>query len=190
MFTMYGRARRIALAKKIAIVVVLILIVYILVTKVFVKENFVDQNQNFEYMKSYFNGKGYICERIEHSAGRCYKETDTTYVGFIRYDDGFNYVDQSTSYRLTINYMPKEVNKIVLKTNSTSLQGYKNKIYYCTTKKDLFGEVDKCETEDGEVLDVQSYIGVVEKAQKDVENIINASGYDKDTLLKEYKWQK
>ena len=41
MITMYGRARRIALAKKIAIVAVLIFIVYILFTKVFVKENFV-----------------------------------------------------------------------------------------------------------------------------------------------------
>ena len=187
---MYGRARRIALVKKIAIVAVLIFIVYILFTKVFIKENFVDQNQNFAYMKSYFNGKGYICERIEHNAGRCYKETETTYIGFIRYDDGFNYVDQSTSYRLTINYLPTEVNQIVLKTNSTSLEGYKNKIYYCTTKDNVLGEIDKCVTEDGEKLDVQSYIGVVEKAQSDVDKIINASGYDKEVLLEEYKWQK
>lgn len=187
---MYGRARRIALVKKIIIVVVLVFIGYILFTKVFVKENFVDQNQNFAFMKNYFQGKGYICERIDHNAGRCYKETDDTYTGFIRYDDGFNYVDESTSYRLIINYMPNEVNNIVLKTNSNSLEGYKNMVYYCSTKKDLFSEIDKCITEDGEKLDVQSYIGVVEKAQTDISNIIEASGYDQKALLVDFKWQK
>ena len=187
---MYGRARRIALVKKIVAVLVLILIVYILITKVFVKENFVDRNQNFEYMKSYFGGKGYICERIEKSAGRCYKETDTTYIGFIRYDDGFNYVDQSTSYRLTINYFEHEVNKIVLKTNSESLEGYKNKVYYCATKGTIIDELLECKTDSGEKLDLDSYVGIVEEGIMEVNDILIYSGYNVDALLKEFVWRK
>ena len=188
---MYGRARRIAFVKYVAIALVFIFIGYFLFTKVFVEEVFVDHNQNFEYLKSYFNDKGYICEMIENSGGRCYLDTDTTYNGFIRYDDGFNYVAEANSYRLTINYMPFETHKIVFKTNSNSLAEYRNKVYYCTCKDDnLLGELDKCVTEHGEELNVNSYLGIVEKAQNDVNEILTASGYNVEYLLDNYEWQK
>ena len=127
---------------------------------------------------------------IEKSGGRCFYKTDNSNYSFIRYDDGFNYVMESTSYRLVFNHTKAEPNKITFKTKNTSLEGYKNKVYDCTTKGSIIDELDKCTTEDGEVLDLNGYIGVVEDGIKEVNDILSSSGYNTDSLIDNYVWTK
>lgn len=186
---MYGRARRIALVKYIIIILVVILVLYVLFTKIFVEKVFVDSSDDINYLREYLQSTGYLCEVVKDDTSNCSYKKDNLKKTFIKYSEGFNYVLESTSYRIIINYVPTENNKIVLKTNSNSLVGYRNKVYNCKTKGDLFGEIDNCSTVQGDVLDVETYIGEVEKSQNEIKRILNASGYDVEFLLNTYDWQ-
>lgn len=187
---MYGRARRIAFAKKCIVVVVIILIVFLVIKNLFNKTEYVDYNQNFNYLKSYFVNKGYTCKVIENVGGRCFYKTDNSSYSFIRYDDGFNYVIEASNYRLVFNHNRSEPNKITFKTNNESLSGYKNKVYYCATKGTIIDELLECKTDKGEKLDLDGYIGIVEDGIQEVNDILIYSGYNVDSLLKDFEWKK
>lgn len=187
---MYGRARRIAFAKKCIIVGVAILVGFLVIRSLFTKNEYVDYNQNFNYLKSYFVNKGFTCKVIENTGGRCFYKTDNSSYSFIRYDDGFNYVIESSSYRLVFNHNKSEPNKITFKTKSESLDGYKNKVYYCATKGTIIDELLECKTDSGEKLDLDSYVGIVEEGIMEVNDILIYSGYNVDALLKEFVWRK
>ena len=187
---MYGRARRIALVKNIAIVLICIFVGYFVVSTVFKTVTYVDPNQNFAFLKNYFVRQGYTCEIIERTGGRCYIQQENNYTGFIRYDNGFNYAVRTASYSLEFDHSIKKEKKIIFRTNQNALDGYQRKEYYCKTKGSVIDELVKCETGSGDKLDLNTYIGVIEQGIIDLNKIIDASGYDKETLINDYYWEK
>ena len=189
---MHGRARRIALAITVAIIAVVIFFLYYIITSLFTYNEYKEENMNFEYLRDYFVYQGYSCKTIEQNGGSCTLKKNNFKYQFVRYDDGFYYMIDGSSYTLTINYLENEKHQIEFKTKATALGDYKKKTYYCTTKGKgtIIDELNECVTESGEKLDLQTYIGVVENALTDINNIIEASGYNKDRLVNNYIWEK
>lgn len=187
---MYGRARRIALARTIAIIVGVVLILYLVISRLFTTSEYQEYNQNFEYLRDYFLGQGYSCKMLDQNGGSCTLKKNSFKYNFIRYDNGFYYMIDGGSYNLTINYLESEKKQIEFKTKATALGDYKKKTYYCTTNGTIVDGLKECVTEDGEKLDLDTYLGVVESGLNDVNNFIEASGYNKDRLIKHYIWEK
>ena len=75
-------------------------------------------------------------------------------------------------------------------TTSEAFAGYKNKKYECKVNGNVLEKFGDCLTKDGELMNLNSYRGVIEMAQKDIENIIESSGYYRRTLMNDYKWEK
>ena len=186
----YGRARRLDLAKKVGIVAGIILILVLIIIFVTKKVDFVDHNVNFAYMKQYFYNKGYTCEQIDKDGGKCFLKGDNTYYSFTRYSIGFEYLVRSEGYTLQFRHVLNTFNDITFTTTNNALSGVKNKVFTCYTKDNINGEFDYCETSDKERLDSSTYIGVIKSAIADINSIIDASGYDKKTLIDEYVWEK
>lgn len=187
---MYGRARRIALARTIAIIAAVVIVLYFIISSLFTNTAYQEENMNFEYLRDYFLGQGYSCKAIEQSGGSCTLKKNSFKYNFVRYDDGFYYMIDGSSYTITINYLENEKHQIEFKTKATALGDYKKKTYYCTTNGTIVDGLKECVTETGEKLDLQTYIGVVESAIVDVNNILDASGYNKERLLESYIWEK
>ena len=187
---MYGRKRRISFAISVIVVLICIVTGYFVISKILEKTVYVDNNQNYAFLKYHFKSKGYICEIVERNGGRCYIETDTRYMGFSRYEDGFLYVVRAPGYALDIRHQESLGTSIVFKTTKEALQGYENMSYTCTTKGTVIDELVECKTSKGVPLTLNSYIGVIESAMRDVKDALNASGYDVDVLLNEYIWEK
>lgn len=187
---MYGRKRRISFAISVVVVLVCIITGYLVISKVLEDAIVVDNNQNYAFLKHYFKSKGYTCEIIERNGGRCYIETDTRYMGFSRYEDGFLYVVRTPGYVLDIRHQRSVGKEITFRTTNEALQGYENMSYICTTKGSVIDDLIECKTEKGILLDLNTYIGVIEAAIKETRNAINASGYEVEVLLNEYIWEK
>lgn len=187
---MYGRARRIALVKITAIILGIIIFIFIIFTAVFNVVDFQEKNDNFEYLRDYLIGQGYICKLIEQDGGSCVLKKSNSKYTFVRYDNGFYYLVDTNNYRFRVNYLENESNKIEFKTKKAALENYKNKTYYCVTKGSLEDELKECVTNTGEKLNVDTYLGVVETHLFEVNNILSSSGYEKDVLLKKYIWEK
>ena len=187
---MYGRKRRISFAISVGVVLICILTGYLVISKILEKTVFIDVNQNYEFLKYHFRAKGYTCEILERNGGRCYLETDTRYMGFSRYEDGFLYVVRAPGYALDIRHQESLGVGIVFKTTKEALQGYENMSYTCTTTGTVIDELVECKTDKGVVLTLNSYIGVIESAMKEIKDALNASGYDVDVLFNEYIWEK
>lgn len=186
----YGRARRLELYEKLAYIIVGIIAVVLVFFLVTSQSSTGEANVNYAYLKQYMYDRGFSCEMIHKSGGRCHKETNGVSYVFTRYDDGFDYLVKTESYVLIINHVLQEDNSITFSTTSAAFPGYKNKEYECklgTTVLDEFGE---CKTKEKEKLDLESYRGVIEQAQKDVNNIIESSGYYKQNLMEDYQWIK
>lgn len=187
---LYGRARRIELYEKIAYMVVgliAVLLVIFLVTK---QEDNTESNVNYSFMRNYFNSLGFNCDYLHRSGGRCFKDTGTTAYSFVRNDDGFKYIIETDSYLLEIEHSLLNGSWILFKTTSEAFAGYKNKSYECEVKGNVLEEFGDCLTKDGELMNLNSYRGVIEMAQKDLENIIESSGYYRKSLIYDYKWEK
>lgn len=187
---MYGRKRRISFAISVVVGIVCIITGYLVISKILEKTVFVEVNQNYEFLKYHFKSKGFTCEIIEKSGGRCYLETETRYMGFSRYEDGFLYVVRSPGYVLDIRHQESMKSGITFRTTDEALQGYKNMNYTCITKGTIVDELVECKTDKGVLLDLNSYIGVIETAIADTKAAIDASGYKVDVLLNEYMWEK
>ncbi len=186
----YGRARRIELYEKIAYVTIAIVAVAIICFLVFRDTEDGIKNVNFSYMRQYFEGKGYICERIHENGGKCYLKTDLISYDFSRYDDGFEYMVRTDSYYLYMKHSINNKSEISFKTTSEAFAGYRNEEYNCKFKDNVLGPLGECTNSQGEELNLSSYIGVIEQAQSDIENIIKSSGYSRNKLLEEFIWKK
>lgn len=186
----YGRARRLELYEKLAYIVVGVVaavLVFFLVTS---QSSTGESNINYAYLKQYMYDRGFSCELIHKSGGKCRKENNGVSYIFTRYDDGFEYLVKTDSYLLIINHTLQKDNYITFSTTSSAFPGYKNKNYECKigeTVLDTFGE---CKTKEGDLLDLDSYHGVIEQAQNEVNNIIESSGYYKKNLMEDYQWIK
>ena len=186
----YGRARRLELYEKIAYIlvgVVAVVLVFIIVTK---QSDNSDKNVNYSYLKQYFYDRGFSCDLVHKSGGKCRKDTPSVSYVFTRYDDGFEYFISTESYSLLISHTLQKENTIVFTTTSEAFTGYKNNEYKCELGKNVLEPVKDCKTKEGQVLNLNSYLGIIEQAQNEVNNVITSSGYYKSSLLEEYQWQK
>lgn len=188
---LYGRARRIALAKKCIYVVLFIIVIVLIGSFLSYLANREEENVDFAYLKEYMQTKGYSCELLEVTGGKCTYSTGVTGYSFIRYDNGFEYVVRTKAYTLTIRHASVNDSKITFRTTTGALPRYKSKDYSCTFKDNVVGGLDKCiEVEEFTELDSDAYLGVIEQAMVDLNEMIDASGYKKDKLLKNNEWIK
>lgn len=186
----YGRARRMELYEKIAYIVVgivAVVLVFVLVTS---QSDSGETNVNYAYLKRYFYDRGFTCDLVHKSGGKCRKDVNGVSYVFTRYDDGFEYLVKTESYLLIMNHSLQNEKYISFKTTSEAFAGYKNKQYNCEFDKNVLGKLGDCETKDGDYLNLNSYLGVIEQAQKDLNNILDSSGYYKKNLLEDYQWIK
>ena len=186
----YGRARRIELYEKIAYVVVGVIAAVIVVFIVSKQSSNQDDNVDFARLRTYMASRGFTCEMVHKPNGFCSKSNENSSYTFTRYDDGFMYKVRTKGYTLEIVHSMKKENKIVFTTTSEAFYGYKNKTYDCSFNVNVLGDIRICKTVADEILNLSSYKGVIEQAQKDLGNILDSSGYYKNILLKDYKWEK
>lgn len=188
---MYGRARRIAFAKKVIYILVGLLVITLVLLFVFRKKEDVDLNVNFYYLREYMENKGFRCSTIHRTGGTCVKTNDNNKYTFIRYDDGFEYLANTKGYFLTVKHKASmKDSSITFRTTPYALAGYKNLSYTCQFEGNVLNVTDCINDEDGSVLDSEAYLGVIKQVSLELNNIIDSSGYDKNVLLNDYKWQK
>ena len=183
----YGRAQRIEFFEKVAYFVIAVFAVIIVFVILSNQKGFVDDNVDFAYLKNYMEDNGYSCEMIHQDGGTCTLKGDSSTSMFTRRNDGFDFAIISSAYTLNIKHS-NSGDIIKLRTTSSALAGYKD--FTCKTKGNVIDELEQCTDEDDVVLDSNVYIGVIERAIKDINNFIDSSGYDKEILMKEHKWQK
>ena len=185
-----GRAKRIEMAKKSAVVLVCIIVIIVSVKYATREEVHYDYNSHYDFLASYFTMEGYICEDLTSSGARCSKNMQNGSSEFVRYDDGFTFGDRGESYVISIIYEGGTAsrNGITLRTNNSALLGYRMKDYTCTTKDTILSEIDKCVDQDGVVLDAGTYLGLIEKDILLLDNAIRRSGYNYQVLINEFKW--
>lgn len=188
---MYGRARRIAFAKKVIYILVGLLVITLVLFFMFNKKEEVDLNVNFNYLREYMENKGFRCATIHKSGGSCIKTNENNKYTFIRYDDGFEYVANTKGYFLTIKHKASiDDSSVTFRTTTYALAGYKNLSYTCQFEGNVL-KVTECMNDENESkLDSEAYLGVIKQISLELKSIIDSSGYNKDVLLNEYKWQK
>ena len=188
---MYGRARRIELLKKVVITVVSIvgvLVIASIVIGVLMKK---DTNVEFYQLKKYLSSKGFVCESMKSSGSACKYNSDNVKERFIRYEKGFDYLYNNKSYVIEIYHVDGE-DRIDFNTGDDSFSNYKNLKYNCSYKGNILTAVDECVLiDDKDVkLDNEAYIGIINKKIYEVNMMIEASGYNKYSLLNKYVWEK
>ena len=146
---------------------------------------------NYDKLKNYFLNRGFTCELLSNSGSKCVSNNNGIKTTFYRYESGFEYSVKTESYSLYMVHRLDKEDKIEFVTTSEAFTGYKNQKFTCTYEKNVLGKVEKCEAADETtVLDVKSYLGVIEHAQAEVTNAINASGFSLDSVLINYEWLK
>ena len=186
---LYGRARRLALYRTIVIIIISIMIVVFCANFIYSKIINKKTYEEFELMRYHFVDRGYSCERLLISGSKCILNGDNVKKTFYRFDDGFEYVEKTKSYSLFITHRLSKSEQIKFKTNSSAFDGVNNKTFICNID-DVFTKVLSCLSEDNIELNINSYLGIIEQAQDDLENAINYSGYSVDKLLTNYSWTK
>jgi len=188
---LYGRARRLSLYRSIVIVLVCIVAIIVLISLIFKNTNKAEFTNEYDLLKNYFINRGYSCELLNVSGSRCVSTTDNVKTTFYRFDDGFEYVVKTDSYSLVMVHRLDKKNELTFKTTSSAFDGYKNQTFICHYESNVLDKVSKCESaKDSVILDVKSYLGVIESAQVDLTNAINSSGYSLESLLLTYEWIK
>ena len=185
-----GRARRIDLAKKGVIVLICLIVIFVSLKYATRKEIHYDVNQNYALLSNFFANRDFVCTDLVASGGKCTKNNSDGVQEFTRYNDGFTYIESTSSYVLSILYQketPKK-NGITLKTTNNALLGYKKKEYTCYTKDGIVSDFDKCLDEEKVELDSNMYLGVVESSIVLVREALYSSGYDYNTLMNDFKW--
>lgn len=186
----YGRARRLELYEKMAYIIVAVVAVVLIFVIVTSQSDNGEKNVNYSYLKQYFYDRGFTCDLVHKSGGKCRKDTPSTSYVFTRYDDGFEYYISTESYSLLISHTLQKEQEISFSTTSEAFAGYKNKDYMCKIGENVLDTVGTCKTKEGEVLNLNSYLGIIEQAQKEIDNIIESSGYYKRSLIEDYQWEK
>lgn len=188
---LYGRARRIEFVERATYIIVGIISVILVFVIVGKKSSYNETNINFAYLRDHLEARGYFCEMLYKNGGVCTANSNGGVTSsFIRYDDGFQFVQKSDGYFLDITYTVSKGDYIKLRTTAYALQGYLNNNYTCYYKSEPLEGVDYCEDSKGVKLDSAAYLGVVDKALHDLNAAVDASGYSKDKLLKEHEWKK
>lgn len=186
----YGRARRIEFVERLVYVTVGIIAVVLIVMLVFKQSSSAERNMNFAYLRNYLESRGFQCNMVHVSGGQCTLTNEYSTHSFVRFEDGFEYIAKTDSYLLNIRHRLSDENSIIFKTTSEAFVGYKNQEYSCEFVDNVVNQLGNCKTELDEKLDIDSYIGVIEQAMKDVNLIIDNSGYYKEELIENYKWIK
>lgn len=188
---LYGRARRLALYRNIAIIVGCIFAIVMLLKYIFAGDDVHIVVSEFDNLRSYFLDREFTCEALETNGGKCESNNDNVEVTFYRYDSGFEYISKTESYSLYIVHRLDKEDKIEFVTTSEAFLGYKNQRFFCTYEKNVLSSLGECETEDGNVkLDVASYIGIIEQTQSDITSAVVYSGFSFDNLTINYEWSK
>ena len=185
----FGRQRRVNFAYKIVYVIVAILVICLVIYLVTRKNEYVDRNVDYAFLANYMYSKGYTCELLNRSGGKCILRKGTNEYSFYRFDDGLQYVLRTENYSLNIKHLGG-TDVIEFKTFDNAYIGYRNLEYTCTTKDGILSELDKCVTKNGVELDYKAYIGFINGTFKELDNIMTASGYDKEALVVSYEWVK
>lgn len=211
---LYGRARRIAFVEKVIYWIVGILAIVLIAFLILNKKEEVDRNVNFAYLSEYLEARGYRCEMIYRIGGQCIKtgsysnEEEIENIkdeeerekmelinfnysyNFIRYDDGFEYIYNSRGFILDIRHKSGDDSRVSFRTTNNAFQGYKNQSYSCEFKNNVISELGDCISTSGVVLDNETYKSIISQSMVEVNNILDNSGYKKDVLLNNYKWEK
>ncbi len=186
----YGRARRIELVEKLAYLTVGIIAVVLVVALVFNQDSNSEKNLKFSYMREYLEANGFDCNQIHTTGGQCTLNGEYASLSFFRYDDGFEYIARTDSYHLNIKHRLSDDNSITFKTTSEAFIGYKNQEYTCDYVDNVINKLGDCKTKMDDKLDINAYRGVIEQAMKDVNIIIDNSGYFKEEIVQNYQWIK
>ncbi len=188
---MYGRARRIAFAKKCAFAILVVLAAVFLFRILSTAFKHEEKNVNFEYLRSHMESRGFSCQVVQEVGGKCVKQSKNYGYTFIRYANGFEYIVKNSAFSLTIRHGSERESKIDFKTTVDAFPGYKEKEYKCDFKDSVVGELGKClEVDDGSLLDLPVYTSVINIAIRDLNEIIDASGYSRKDLLEKNVWSK
>lgn len=185
----FGRQRRVDFIEKIAYVVVGIFSVALIFYLVSKQSENVDHNVNFAYLTTYMQNKGYSCELLFRSGGKCSLRNERYESFFYRYDNGLQLSIKTENYFAKVDHSDGS-DKVEFNTYKDAYIGYRNMEYTCTLKDTVISEVDRCVTKNGVVLDNEAYIGVINDLLHEIELIINSSGYEKDALIYDYEWIK
>ncbi len=188
---LYGRARRIDFIEK-ATYIVIAIISIVLVFVIVGKESSTSREYNvrFSVLREYMEARGFGCELVYQNGGACTSRSAAGLTSFIRYDDGFEYIVKSDGFFFNITYTLSKGRSMNLKTTAYALEGYRNMKYTCHYKDSVIGELDYCADDKDNKLDSPAYLGVVEKAMYDLNNILSNSGYKKDRLIEDCVWEK
>lgn len=187
---LYGRARRIELAEKIAYIAVGIIAIILVIALVSRRVENTDDNINYAYLRRYMESKGYSCELIHKSGGMCVLSNDKSMYSFTRYEDGFDYIIRTQGYTLSIRHKLSDENRIEFRTTSEAISGYRNKNYKCSYEENVLGELGSCIDQDENELDLKSYIGLIQQSVAELNRIVDVSGYNKEKLMDNYVWEK
>lgn len=188
---LYGRARRLALYRNIAIIVGCVIACIVLLVLIFGRKEDKVFLSEFELLRNYFIERDFSCEMLDASGSRCISNINNVKTTFYRYDDGFEYFVKTDSYTLTLVHRLGKQDEMSFKTTSSAFEGYKNQEFSCIYTNNVLGEINSCESITEDVtLDIKSYLGVIELAQADITNAVNSSGYSLENLLVNYEWSK
>lgn len=185
---LYGRARRIALMRTIIIISLSIGAVLFVISKIFSKEEVAVIHREYAFLTEYFTDRNYNCEVLTESGNKCVLSSESLKKTFYRYDDGFQFVVKTDSYTLSIIHRLSESDNVSFKTNLNAFAGYKNQDFQCEIDKNVLGKIKNCVSGDI-VLDIPSYLGVIEEAQQELTNALLNSGYSADGVLANYEWK-
>ena len=185
----FGRQIRIDFVEKLAYIIVGIFAVGLVFYLVTQKTDFEEVNVNYAYLATYMQQKGFTCELLNRSGGKCYIVRGDTEYSFYRYDDGLQYIIKSESYSLNIKHL-SGADSMEFRTYNNAYIGYRDSVYQCTYKDGFLSELDKCVTSDGTELDLEVYLGFIRETINDLNNIVEASGYERKPLIENYEWVK
>lgn len=150
-------------------------------------ESFYDQ---FSVLSSYLTGNGYTCGSLLTPGSKCEKQATINSYEFFRFDDGIQYITTSKNYKVNI-LIRQGSSEYSIQTYEKAFDGYQNKKYFCDTINNTpLGQLDKCLTEDGKILDNDVYITVIRTAINEANTILEHSGYNASKLITLYKWEK
>lgn len=188
---LYGRARRIALVRNIAVIVGCLVAIVLLLKFIFAGTNTQVVVSEFDKLKDYFLTRGFTCEMLTLEGSKCVSSNDLGKTTFYKYENGFEYVSKTDSYTLYITHRLDKEDRVEFVTTSEAFSGYKNQKFVCTYDKNVLDKITECEAVSEDIkLDVKSYLGVIEHAQLDITTAVTSSGFSLDNLLINYEWSK
>ena len=144
----------------------------------------------YSVLSSYLTANGYTCASLLTPGAKCKKEAAINSYEFFRFDDGLQYISTSKNYKVNI-VIRQGSSEYSIQTYDGAFDGYQKKKYFCETINDVpLGQIEKCLTEDIEVLDNDVYLTVVRNAINEVDTILEHSGFDGTRVITLFKWEK